>query len=374
MCRFSQMVGWPCAVALLIMLPVVSRAADSTIWIEAEEYASSNFAEHWEVTSMGKEKLLSGAQWIMRGVGREEVSELIPDDGVSLKFPLPVKAPGEYQLWARVGWFRARVDFQWRIGDGPWQSFSHDEPTTNLMELGFFCEVSWANLAKVQLVKNTTLEIRYPKVTDGKRRMLMALDCLALAQGDFLPDGPFKPGQAYDGPLDRQAAEQVFQLPAPDSGQRSEVRLSGLWQVARYDDPNMDHQTYQPVQKLPNNELRWMAFETPGNPWETEPLVFGHRLIYRTRIDVPHQAAGRGFNLHFSGTNWIVSVFVNGRLAGTHKGVWVPWDLDITPHVRPGQINELAVVVKGSESGRPLLPAHGSCRRPGDRQGTRADE
>lgn len=348
MCRSLLVAGWLCAASYSVILPLASMADDSTIWIEAEEYGSSNFADHWEVTSMGKEKMLSGGQWIMRGVGNEEVAELIPDNGVLLTFPLSVEEPGEYQLWARVGWFRARADFQWRIGNGEWHSFSHEEPTINLMELGFFCEASWADLGKVRLATDTTLEIRYPKVTDGKRRMLMALDCLALVQSDFLPDGPFKPGQTYDSPLDREAAEHVFQLPAPPAGGRSEIRLNGLWQVARYDDPNMDHETYEPVRNLPQKDLRWIAFQTPGNPWETEPLVFGHRLVYRTRVSVPEQTSGRGFKLHFSGTNWIISVFVNGQLAGTHKGVWVPWDLDITPHVRPGQTNELAVVVKGT--------------------------
>jgi hypothetical protein len=333
---------------LFFIVPVTALAADSTIWIEAEQYASSNFAEHWQVSSMGKEHLLSGGQWIMRGVGEEEVAELIPDEGVLLTYPLSVEQPGEYRLWARVGWFHARADFEWRIGEGPWNSFSHEEPTTNLMELGFFCEVSWADLGPVRLQESTELEIRYLKTNDGKQRMLMALDCLAIVQGSFLPDGPFRPGETYDRPMDRQAAEQVFQLPAPRLGQRSSVKLNGLWQVARFDDPDMDHETYQPVQALPEKELRWMAFETPGNPWEVEPLVFGHRLIYRTRINVPEETAGRGFKLHFSGTNWIVSVFVNGRLAGTHKSVWVPWDLDITRHVRPGQVNELSVIVKGT--------------------------
>jgi hypothetical protein len=102
------------------------------------------------------------------------------------------------------------------------------------------------------------------------------------------------------------------------------------------------------VRELPGHDLRWLGFQVPGNPWNSPPLVFGHRLIYRTRVQIPEEAAGRGFRLHFSGTNWIVSVFVNGRLAGTHKGVWVPWDLDITPHIRPGEVNELAVAVKGT--------------------------
>jgi beta-galactosidase len=113
----------------------------------------------------------------------------------------------------------------------------------------------------------------------------------------------------------------------------------------------MNKDSYEPVRALPapgGYDLRWMGFQVPGNPWNTPPLVFGHRLIYRTKVDVPAEAAARGFTLHFSGTHWIASVFVNGQFAGAHKGVWVPWDLDITRFVRAGQVNEIAVAIKGS--------------------------
>jgi beta-galactosidase len=283
----------------------------------------------------------------MRGVNTDEIPQLVPAQGVTLEYAVKVPAPGHYRFWARIGWFNARADFEWRLGDGPWQVVPHDFPTTNLMELGFFCEISWVDLGDVRLERDTTLQIRYPKATGDKARMLMAADCFAFVQGGFLPDGPFKPGESYDQPQDRQAAAHVFPLPPPDSAARTSVELSGLWQVARFDDPDMDRDTYEPVRELPQGELRWMGFQVPGNPWQTDPLVFGHRLIYRTKVQVP-EAANRSFRLHFSGTNWIVSVFVNGQLAGTHTGVWVPWDLDITPYVKPGQVNELAVAVKGT--------------------------
>jgi hypothetical protein len=242
---------------------------------------------------MGKPELLSGGQWIMRGVNSEEVAKVVPEGGVMLEYPVPVKTPGEYRLWARVGWFNARADFQWRLGDGGWHDFLRDAPTTNLMELGFFCEVSWADLGPVRLDGDTRLQIRYPKPNDGKSRMLMALDCLAFVPGPFLPDGPFRPGETYDGPRDRQAASTVFELPAPDGPHRSQVELTGLWQVARFDDPDMDQDTYEPVRELPDHDLRWLGFQVPGNPWDSPPLVFGHRLIYRTRVQIPNETGSR---------------------------------------------------------------------------------
>jgi hypothetical protein len=149
--------GWVC------LVPSISTRADetATIWIEAEEYAASNFAEQWQVSSMGKPDLLSGGQWLMRSVNNEEVAKVVPDGGVTLRYAVPVESPGEYRLWARVGWFDARADLQWRLGDGDWHDVPNDAPTTNLMELGYFCEVSWADLGPVQLDGDTRLEIRF---------------------------------------------------------------------------------------------------------------------------------------------------------------------------------------------------------------------
>jgi len=323
----------------------------SYVWLEAEDYAWCNF-KHFEVSTMGKPQLLSAGKWIMKGMGPQEVKRLVPDEGILLRYRLKAPKAGRYIFWARIGWFRARADFQWRLGDGPWHDVPRTYPTRNLMELGFFCEVSWANLGQVELPAGpTTLEIRFPKTRGPKDRMLCALDCFAFIHGPFTPEGPFRPGETYSSEKDLAAARQVFELPPPNGPGRTQVVLNGLWQVARYDDPDMDTDTYVPVRRLPSPEeyqLRWMGFEVPGNPWNCPPLVFGHRLIYRTRVRVPASHRGRGFKLHFSGTNWIVSVFVNGKLAGTHRGVWVPWDLDVSRFIVPGKVNELAVAVKGT--------------------------
>ena len=135
-CLLSAIVlGW----VGLVSSVATPAAETAVVWIEAEEYAASNFADHWQISSMGKPDLLSGGQWIMRGVNGDEVAKVVPDDGVTLRYAVTVQTPGEYRLWARVGWFNARASFQWRLGDGDWHEVPSDAPTTNLMELGFFC-------------------------------------------------------------------------------------------------------------------------------------------------------------------------------------------------------------------------------------------
>lgn len=139
-----------------------------------------------------------------------------------------------------------------------------------------------------------------------------------------------------------------FQLPAPPGdGRRTKVELSGTWQLFRYEDPDMDKDRFQAVEELPDlGQMEPMSVQVPGSVRGKEGMEGCHRFIYRTRAAVPAAHRGRGFYLHFAGTNWIVSVFVNGELAATHTGVWIPWDADISGHVQPGEVNELAIAVK----------------------------
>ena len=51
---------------------------------------------------------------------------------------------------------------------------------------------------------------------------------------------------------------------------------------------------------------------------------------------------------------------MNGRFAGEHTGVWIPWDLDVTEHVTPGRVSEIAVAVKGAYYAHD--PSHGQWR------------
>ncbi|MFQ6130566.1 MAG: glycoside hydrolase family 2 TIM barrel-domain containing protein [Armatimonadota bacterium] len=327
------------------------RAAEPLVyaWVEAESpaYTNTEFA-----TERPRQKLLSDGAWIRKSLDKGQAEATVPEEGFLLRYLLQVPENGRYQLWVRVGFEAARAPLEWRlgVGQGQWTKVGSDVLTTNVMELGEWMEVAWLHLSTLDLAAGpTTLEIRYRK-PGGDGRMLMALDCIALTKGRFVPEGRLKPGETYHSQADREAANTVFELPAPTSVARTQVKLSGLWQVARYDDPDMDRDAHVPVQAIPSEDeypLRWMGIQVPLSLWNKQETVFAHRVIYRTRVKVPAAHRGRGFYLHFSGTNWLVSVFVNGQLAGTHRGVWIPWDLDISGHVRPGQVNELAVAVKG---------------------------
>ncbi len=348
--RRTVSLGFCLSCAAVLCWAAVSRAAEPAVyvWVEAEQPAYAN--AKFEVEAMGRAQLLSGGKWLRRSLDKNAARSAVPKEGFLLRYGFGVPQAGEYEVWARVGFEWVRAPLEWRINNAPWREVSSSEQTTNVMQLAPWVEVAWLKLGTANLRAGpATLEIRYRKPgPDG--RMLMALDCFALTLGKFVPEGRLKPGEQYNSPADRKAAQNVFSLPPAKDGNRCKVTLNGLWQVARYDDPDMDVDTYTPVQRIPSPDeypLRWMAIDVPMSLWNKPETVFAHRVIYRTRINIPASHKGRGFYLHFSGTNWIVSVFVNGKLAGAHRGVWVPWDLDVSQFIEPGKINELAVAIKG---------------------------
>lgn len=325
-----------------------SAAEPSTyVWIEAEEPAQSTF--DFNVTSGGRPGVLSEGQWIHYSLSGDEAEERFEEEDFELAYQVEVPEEGTYEVWARLGFENIRAPFDWRIGEGEWQHAGTEKWTTNVMEVAEWTEVAWLHLGEVELEPGThRWEIRY---TEPDGRFLLGLDCLALMQGDWVPEGRLKPGEGYEDELSRQAREQVFEMPEPQGTRRRSVELSGPWEVARYDDPDMNTDTYDPVRAIPDPEdypLRWMGLDVPGTLWDREETIFGHRVFYRTRVDVPADYDGRGFMLRSWGTNWIVSVFVNGELAGTHRSVWIPWQMDVSDYVRPGEVNELVIAVKGS--------------------------
>ena len=317
------------------------------VWAEAEEPASADFELP---VNEGAASFLSGGKQLLKALNAGDAQTQVPAGGLNLSYKMAVPEDGLYEVWARVGYESARAPLRWRIDEGGWTDIGSDVLTTNVMALGVWWEIGWLHLGDAQLAKGpVTLQIHYPKVADGSR-MLIGLDCLALTRGHFVPENYLKPGQTYTGDVDKEAAAQVFQLPEPaGAGARVALKLNGAWQVARYDDPDMMKDRFEPVKALPAPDdypLRWMGVDVPGSLWNKPEMAFGHRLVYRTKINVPAAYRGRGFKLHFSGTNFIVSVFVNGKLAGAHKGVLVPWDMDISRLVEPGKVNELAIAVK----------------------------
>ena len=68
-------------------------------------------------------------------------------------------------------------------------------------------------------------------------------------------------------------------------------------------------------------------------------------LWYRAQISVPASMRKQNVLLHFGGVDWRAEVYVNGQKAGTHEGGYDPFSFDITPHLKRGSSQEIAVRV-----------------------------
>ncbi|HYY84572.1 MAG TPA: glycoside hydrolase family 2 TIM barrel-domain containing protein, partial [Beijerinckiaceae bacterium] len=82
-------------------------------------------------------------------------------------------------------------------------------------------------------------------------------------------------------------------------------------------------------------------------PWQAQFADLRMRAgigIYRRQIDLPQEWLHDCIWLRFGAVFHNVRVFVNGELAGTNEGGFLPFSFEVTRHLRPG-INEIKVRV-----------------------------
>ena len=68
-------------------------------------------------------------------------------------------------------------------------------------------------------------------------------------------------------------------------------------------------------------------------------------LWYRRSFEVPGEWRGERLLLHFGAVDWHATVYVNGELAGEHKGGYTPFTLEVSDLVADGPSQELVVSV-----------------------------
>jgi len=341
---------------LLLTPPVLAADAADYVWIEGEA-AQVNYKPN--IAGWGNKHFLSGAKWLHISLDADKVEKNVPADGVLLKYPFTLSKAGTYEVWNRIGFEFARSPFAWRIDDGDWKTVSPEELTTDLMEIDFFCEVAWLKMGTRELGEGKhTLEIKLPKERDrqGKcQRILYSGDALCLYRGHFIPRSKHKPDEDGHDAIDRDAAKQVFELPAPATvGHRSSVPLKGLWEVCRHDE-QLPGEVAAPIEGLPEHPF-WKAIAVPSDKNTSRPdLVFAHRLWYRTKVRVPEGCAGKSFHLVFPQNNLNTTVYVNGVYCGFDKNPFARVQIDISKGIKPG-VNEVWVGIRDAWYGRTFNP------------------
>jgi hypothetical protein len=114
----------------------------------------------------------------------------------------------------------------------------------------------------------------------------------------------------------------------------SRMSLDGTWEFLHISDDRMAGPA----------EVRQIVVPAP---WQAQFAHLRMRAgigIYRRQIDVPQEWLRDCIWLRFGAVFHNVRVFVNGELAGTNEGGFLPFSFEVTSHLRPG-INEIKVRV-----------------------------
>ena len=82
-------------------------------------------------------------------------------------------------------------------------------------------------------------------------------------------------------------------------------------------------------------------------------MVYGRKMIYSRRCNLPENWRGRRILLHFGAVSRAAEVCVNGKKAATHEENYLPFSADITDLIREGE-NEITVTAVNDLSPRHL--------------------
>ena len=300
-------------------LTATQAAETPYIWIEGEQPTSENVKI--QTNNMGQPDWLSGASWLQYTVEGANVTKDVPADGALLSYTFKAEQPGQYEVWARLGYETIKTPFEWHVDGGEWQKTV--QHLTDLVELQFFSEIGWQHLGMQTLTPGEhKLEFRLPRYLDKNgagQRMMFTLDAVCLSAGKFCPHGKFKPGEDGQDDKDRAAAKNVFSAPAPEAGgKQTGLALTGDWEVCR-DDEEDPKVVDQPMTGLPEKPF-WTAIPVPSDKSTSRPdLQLAHRLWFRTRVSVPAAAQGHSFYLVFPLNSMNSTVLVNGSPCGFIK-------------------------------------------------------
>ena len=143
------------------------------------------------------------------------------------------------------------------------------------------------------------------------------------------------------------------EYPRPRMQRDNYVMLNGVWDYAIVPvDGGVDVETLA-RQAIPS---RWDGqIVVPFSP--EAPLSGVGRTVqpsellwYKRKIELPKLVDGQRFILHFEAVDWMCACFVNGKLAGTHTGGYLPFSFDVTNLLGSSETGESAASATRTES------------------------
>lgn len=182
--------------------------------------------------------------------------------------------------------------------------------------------------------RDTMLDIRRVLASAPKKHTEETLNSLTTVWGEALDPSNVLP-----------------EYPRPRLQRENYVMLNGVWEYAiTLVDGVVDVETFV-QQAIPS---RWDGqIVVPFSP--EAPLsgvgrtVHPNELLwYRRKIELPKLADGQRVILHFEAVDWMCACFINGKLAGTHIGGYLPFSFDITDLLGPSEVGECAATAESA--------------------------
>ena len=130
----------------------------------------------------------------------------------------------------------------------------------------------------------------------------------------------------------------LIEYPRPQLQRTHWINLNGLWQF----------QQAQPGDQPPSASQ--VLSDTILVPFPVESALSGimekmDRMWYKRYFSYNPKYSNENVLLHFGAVDWHAKIWVNGNLAGEHKGGYDPFTFDITAYLSEGENNELIVWV-----------------------------
>ena len=143
--------------------------------------------------------------------------------------------------------------------------------------------------------------------------------------------------------MSRFAADVDAQLPWPEYPRPQMVRgrwlnLNGAWEYALVAKDAARPETFDGEILVP------FPIESSLSRVRIAPTP-EQALWYSRTFEIPSEWRDDRLLLHFGAVDWHASVYVNGELAGEHKGGYTPFSFDVTELLNEGPAQELSVSV-----------------------------
>ena len=125
-----------------------------------------------------------------------------------------------------------------------------------------------------------------------------------------------------------------------DDSDWKQVRLPHDWAIQGPFMTGRDAEVSGGMGRLPSNGVAW----------------------YRKQLDIPASDAGRSIFLEVEGAMSYAMVWLNGQLVGGWPYGYNSWQVDLTPYIRPGDYNQLAIRVDNPNHSARWYPGGGLYR------------